>query len=423
MSVFIFDSYEFDDASQTARFNYALEDGRKFQESVVFAGDSDYDTQVLDRAMFLAFVIVGISYYKTFPTREVMFRDHAITQPQADFFNLVYQEGLSQYAYENNLTRSQLARFIATSETELPQLDYAGEGTIVLESGGKDSLLLTSLLQGTENGFTPWYVTNTTEHPRVLDVLGSPLAVARRTLDSRALQQSSEDGGKNGHVPVTYIMQSLALIQAILLGKNTVVVSIAHEGEEPHGQIGDLAVNHQWSKTWGAEQAFASYVNDFVASKLRVGSPLRQFSEMKVAELFVRHAWDKYGHEFSSCNVANYRQGHVNSTLSWCGKCPKCANSYLLFAPFLDASELQSLFGGKDMYAEPLLVDTFKGLLGIDGVMKPFECVGEIDELRLAYHMALERGGYNSLPFEVPASSFDYQQTYPAQAWATTMIQ
>lgn len=423
MRQFIFQSYEFNKATQTAMFNYGFDDGREFQESVVFAGTSDYDAKVLDRAMFLAFVLVGVSYYKTFPTREVLFSEHTLTQDQADFFTRVYQEGLGQFAYENNLTRGQLAQFIASADQKIKPLDYVGEGSIVLESGGKDSLLLTSLLQESGRDFTPWYVTNTADHPQVLDTLNSPLTVATRVLDYQALQQAIADGGKNGHVPVTYILQSFALIQAILLGKDTVVVSIAHEGEEPHGQIGNLAVNHQWSKTWGAEQAFASYVNDFIASGLRIGSPLRQFSEMKVAELFVRHAWGEFGHLFSSCNVANYRQGHANSTLKWCGECPKCANSYLLFAPFLEASELQTLFGGQDLFVKPLLVDTFKGLLGVDGVMKPFECVGEVDELRFAYHKALAQGGYQQLPFEVPVSSFDYQQTYPAQAWATTMLQ
>ena len=142
-----------------------------------------------------------------------------------------------------------------------------------------------------------------------------------------------------------------------------------------------------------------------------------------MAELFVEHTWATYGHTFSSCNVINYQQGHMNSTLKWCGECPKCANSYLLFAPFLEASELQALFNGQDLFAKPLLEQTFKGLLGVDGVMKPFECVGEIDELRLAYHMAQKKGGYQPLPFAVPESSFDYTVTYPAQPWAAKMLQ
>jgi hypothetical protein len=89
----------------------------------------------------------------------------------------------------------------------------------------------------------------------------------------------------------------------------------------------------------------------------------------------------------------------------------------------LEATELQSLFNGQDLFAKPSLQETFKGLLDIDGVMKPFECVGEVDELRLAYHKAQARGGYQQLSFEVPESSFDYTQIYPAQGWAAKMLQ
>jgi len=51
-------------------------------------------------------------------------------------------------------------------------------------------------------------------------------------------------------------------------------------------------------------------------------------------------------------------------------------------------------------------------------VMKPFECVGEIDELRFAYHLAQEKGGYQPVSFAVPVATFDYKASYPAQDWA-----
>ena len=80
----------------------------------------------------------------------------------------------------------------------------------------------------------------------------------------------------------------------------------------------------------------------------------------------------------------------------------------------MSAKELIAIFGC-DLYTKLELAETFKGLLGIDGVMKPFECVGEIDELRYAYHRAQNRGHYAALPFEVPrAGSFDIDRQYPS---------
>ncbi len=417
MSQFIFEKYDFDAVQGLASFHYRYDDGRQFVETVRFEPAEGYDEKVLEKALFLAFVVIGTSYAKTFPTPDVLLEVGELDDWQADFFNNVYQEGLSQYAFENQLTRDDLPQFSAAKESSSTPVPYAGEGVLALQSGGKDSLLTATLLAKKGTSFVAWYLGNSDTHPALLQELGAPLVTATRTIDHDALRTALADGAKNGHVPVTYIVQSLAVIQAILLGKNKVLVSIAHEGEEPHAAIGNLEVTHQWSKTWAAEQAFADYVHRYISADLHIGSPLRRYSELRVAELFVEHAWARFGHAFSSCNRANYQQGANNTTLQWCGDCPKCANSYLLFAPFVDALELQSLFAGKDLFAVATLSDTFKGLLGVDGVMKPFECVGEIDELRTAYHWAMKKGGYQPLPFDVPVTQFDYLTVYPAQQW------
>lgn len=423
MNRFIFERYEFETTTNTAHFYYAFEDGRAFHESVSFDAEAEYNLELLERALFLAFILVGVSYYKLFPSAEVVLPcdlDHW----QVRFFNHVYQEGLSQFAYENELTRHDLAHFVFSLDAPAPSpVPYAGSGRLVLQSGGKDSLLVASILHEKDTPYIAWYLGSTPKYPALLEQLGVSLKSSVRSIDIAGLKAGIHDGGKDGHVPITYIVQSFALIQAILLGKNEVIVSIAHEGEEPHHHIDDLAVTHQWSKTWSAEQDFSHYVSTYISPDLRVGSPLRSLSEMRVAELFVEHAWEAFGHSFSSCNVANYQQGNDNTTLKWCGNCPKCANSYLLFAPFLPASELQSIFGGQDLFSKSTLSRTFMGLLDINNVPKPFECIGEIDELRLAYDKSQQRGGYDALPFDVPASHFDSARTYDAQAWATEMLQ
>ena len=423
MNKFIFKSYDFNPTTRTAFFRYGFEDGTEFEESVQFSQAGEYDKELLDRVLFLSFMLVGTSYYKAFPSREVMMEAGALDEWQAKFFNTVYQEGLSQFAFENQLTRDDLVHFTptATSGAKAP-LRAAGNGVLSLQSGGKDSLLSATLLGEKEVPFTSWYIGSSSHYPMVLEMIGRPLMTAERFIDIESLKETKERGGLNGHVPITYIVTSFALIDAVLNGARTVVLSIGHEGEEPHDWIGDLPVNHQWSKTWPAEQALAEYIHRYISADLQVGSPLRGFAELKIAELFATHAWERYGYEFSSCNRANYMQGNDNTTLKWCGECPKCANSFLLFAPFVPADELKGLFDGQDLFEKPMLQETFKGLLGIEGVMKPFECVGEIAELRLAYHMAQGRG-YGDLSFDVPESDFDYQQEYDAQAWARQMIQ
>lgn len=417
---FVFRGYEFDQATRTATFSYSFDDRNlSFKEVVQFAGGgAEYDREALVRALDLAHILIGTSYYKTFPTKDVRFANGGVDGWQADFFNKVYQEGMSQFAFENHLTRADLARFTAGAEGSQP-VSYEGDGVIALQSGGKDSLLTAALLREKNVRAKPLYVTSSDSYPAIIDSVGAPLVI-KRTLDHAALNTAKEQGGLNGHVPVTYIVLSLGLIQAILSGKDTVLASIGREGEEPHAWIDDLPVNHQWSKTWLAEQAFADYVQQYISADIRVGSPLRQYSEVKIAELFAEECWEQYGHSFSSCNVANYEQGADNTLLKWCGECPKCANSYLLFAPFIPPAELASVFGG-DLFAKASLAETFKGLLGVDGAFKPFECVGEVAELGWAYHAA-QQGGYTALSLDVPVSDFDKDITGEAQDWAKNLM-
>ncbi len=400
-NIFKFLSYHFDRTSFSATFVYQGIDNTIFTENVTFDKHSDTNhkrfnplnnpelDKLLDHALFLAFVLLGTSYYKSHPTTLVSL-PKKIDNWQANFFNKVYQEGLSQYAFENHLTRKQLAHFQPTTTISDHPIDYQGYGVISLQSGGKDSLLVASLLNESQINFTPWYVSSSPDgkHPEVIDNLFPQLikkdaSIAIRQIDQFHLQQTK---GLNGHVPVTYINESLAIIQAILNNQNIILAGIGQEGTEPHSYIEDLAVNHQWSKTWEAELLLAEYVKRYISHNIHIGSPIRKYSELRIAELFINKCWQRYGYQFSSCNNANYRQKTDNSRLTWCGTCPKCANTYLLFCPFLPPHLLQTLFNDTDLFQKPSLTNTFKGLLGIGQETKPFECVGTYEELRFAYH-------------------------------------
>lgn len=409
---FVFEKYSFDASSGEALFEYSFDSKIYFREKAIFKDiASDYDRDVLEKALQLSFYLAGVSYYKCYPTKQAVFKMAQPNKAQAAFLTRVYSEGLSQFMFENQLELGDMVNFIG-DEAEPSSSQYIGGGLIALQSGGKDSLLLAELLIERERDFMPLYISSSDGYPAVLDKIGYEVKTTDRQIDIDSLRQAKQNGALNGHVPVTYIISSYAIIEAILHNKNTVLTAIGNEGEEPHEYIGDMPVNHQWSKTREAENILSEYISAHISPYIRVGSPLRGFSELKIAELFVQKCWTKYGHSFSSCNRANYQQGNNNTQLKWCGDCPKCANSYLLFAPFVEPSELQLLFGGQDLFTKPSLTETFKGLLGIDGVMKPFECVGETGELRLAYHMAREKyGAAYSLPFNVSESEFDYQKT------------
>lgn len=443
LNSFVISDCVFDENTYIAKFYYSYKDKYDFCEEIHFVKNPDSDLsdtqrELLTRALALANVIIGTSYYKTRPTTDVWLCGR-IDHFQREMFDTIYQDGLSQFAYENNLTRANLGSFSHvekfsklishspdaenTLAFDTKPIAYNGNGILALQSGGKDSILTATILNEKNIPWTALYISSDKDasHPQVIDELGAKkVQVITRIIDHQGLK--SVKHGLNGHVPVTYINTAIALVQAILNGDSKILTSIGHEGVEPHtiiksppsSGLPDLPVNHQWSKTWEAEQLFAEYVSRYLSSNIKVGSILRPYSELKIAELFAKKCWGQYGHRFSSCNRANYRQGKTNTKLHWCGECAKCANSYLLFAPFIKADDLNSLFPkSKSLFEKKKLITDFKGLLGIGGTMKPFECVGEIAELRKSYH--LKSSDYPDLPFTVPESDFDYNNKHPGQ--------
>ena len=423
---FYIDSYEFDLTKMTATFRYNFDNIRHFEEVISFASAAEnIDEELLEKTLQLAHVLLGISYYKTFPTRHIEVKSFGLSDYQAAFFSEVYKDGLSQYIFENHLEPSDIAGFESGGRPSEPVVVYESKGVSVMQSGGKDSLLLAEILRTKAADFSTLYVDTGKTHPQVIEKVGAQMhRDIHRHIDRAALATAMHEEGLNGHVPITYMFISLALIDMVLHNESTLLLAVGQEGEEPYAMLGDYAIRHQWSKTWRAEQRMAAYVETELSPRLKVGSPLRAYTELKIAELFSERCWQKYAGDFSSCNIGNYIQGQTNEELIWCGECAKCANSFLLFAPFIEPRDLMDVFHG-NLFTRPLLAETFQGLLGIDGATKPFECVGETDELRLAYQMARERfpeAGYE-LPFTVPESSFDYEARGQAQEWAAAMIQ
>jgi hypothetical protein len=178
--------------------------------------------------------------------------------------------------------------------------------------------------------------------------------------------------------------------------------------DEPNTSWKGLEVNHQYSKSSMFEGAIAHYVQTYIASDMEYYSILRPLSELRIAEIFCNNYIDKYQGLFSSCNVANFKQGNT-SQMTWCGECPKCAFVFAIFSPFLPKAKLMNLFGSRDLFADDKLRGTFEQMLGIDG-HKPLECVGEVAEVRTALQLAKDSGQYPELEqFNFPKPDYDYK--------------
>jgi hypothetical protein len=193
------------------------------------------------------------------------------------------------------------------------------------------------------------------------------------------LFEFNRQGAYNGHIPVTAINSAILAFAAILHGVDQVVFSNEHSASYGSVIAGTGEVNHQWSKGWAFEQAFAAHLRSHVAADLGYYSLLRPLSELAVARQFAR--LDRYDAHFSSCN-RNFHILGERPVNRWCGICPKCHFVFLALAPFLPKPRLMRIFG-RNLLDDPAQAAGYDALLEFQD-HKPFECVGEGRESRAA---------------------------------------
>jgi hypothetical protein len=75
----------------------------------------------------------------------------------------------------------------------------------------------------------------------------------------------------------------------------------------------------------------------------------------------------------------------------WCGSCDKCRFVQLALAPFTERGQLVADLGF-DALDDPQQVDAFATML--DAATKPFECVGTVEEVRLALDLLAATDGW-----------------------------
>jgi len=389
--VFRFVRCELDAATGVAELVYAFDDGPELIETITVPGApfalAGARATAVERALRLLHLIAGVSYYKAAVPETIRIDSYAIDADTAALLELIYVNGLGEFAYRNGLNLHGKIRFpvdAAAADTKAGPSGLKPHALVAI-GGGKDSLVSIEALRtlGVEQTVT-W-------------IGGSQLiaACAQRTelptLNlGRALApqlfELNRQGAYNGHIPVTVVNSAIMVLAALLHGVDQVVFS--NERSASYGSLieGTGEVNHQWSKGWACEQAFGDYVQKHVAADLHYYSLLRPLSELAVARQFART--DRYDTHFSSCN-RNFHILGERPASRWCGVCPKCHFVFLALAPFMPKPRLVGIFG-RNLLDDAAQTDGFDALLEYRN-HKPFECVGEGRESRAAMAALAER--------------------------------
>lgn len=392
---FVFQSYAFDRASGILRLHYRFSGASEFEEILHFpASDrilSAAEEGALDRAFRVIFLLAGVSYYKAFAPETMTCEAFPLDPQTAKFVEDVYAHGLGEFAYRNGLDMTGRAKF--------DQPCLSGDAPVALSwdmdphacipiGGGKDSLLTFGLMKKTQTPLTLFAVGSCAGNvaapiQAAFDRAGVPSVAVLRHLSPR-LHEVNAQGALNGHVPITAIVSAIALAAAILYGWSSVVMSNERSANAGNLDRNGSDINHQFSKSFAFEDAFARYIEQHVTRSISYFSLLRPLSEASIARQFAKL---KQWHDcFRSCNTA-FKQELACRSKFWCCSCPKCRFVYLALAPFMSRSALIRIFG-RDLLDDPQHISGYEELCGL-GAHKPFECVGEVQESAALMHRLL----------------------------------
>jgi UDP-N-acetyl-alpha-D-muramoyl-L-alanyl-L-glutamate epimerase len=394
---FRYEGYDVDPAENRLTCRYSL-DGRPFRERVSFPGGGHWDDPALDAAARLVFLLAGVSYYKTAAPPLVELPATPLRPEEATFLRSFYRDGLGEYAHRNGLDLDGL-------RIEAPSLDArpapapapAQRRPLVPFGGGIDSIVTVELVR--PQGDAALFVVSrpgdrfaAIERPAA--VTGLPVVRAEREIDAQVLR-SRQLGFLNGHVPVTGIISAIAVMAAVLDGRDAVVMSNEWSSSASTIEVGGRSINHQYSKSHSFESAFRRVLRQSLGASVDYFSRLRPYSELLIAERFA--ALTEYHLAFQSCN----RGFHIDPAQRldhWCGRCDKCCFIDLVLAPFVDADALTKTFGGHEPLDDLSLLATFEALVGTSGAARPWECVGEVNECRAAVALATPRADRRHTP-------------------------
>lgn len=381
---FSFTSWEFNPKTSLLTLCYESSEYGPFTEKYIFQNIDpqryiDHQIQI-DAAIDCLHWMAGVSYYKTALAKQIKFENTKPDVAQAAWLTETWQAGLAELAYENKL--SWLSHIQIDGIDKPPQhlpMELAPRSLVAI-GGGKDSLVSIEAIKAMNEEASLFMVGQSEFIKSVANHTGLPLLQINRAVDPK-LRAVNAAGAYNGHVPITAVNACVAVVAALLYDYDSVVFS--NERSADTGNIESESgqwINHQYSKSFSYEKAWQDIITQNITPNLHCFSLLRPFSELAIVQQFSKLT--AYFPHFSSCNRNFHLAGSQNTAHHWCGSCPKCAFVYLCLAPFVSKQALLDIFN-KELFLDDELIPLFESLLGLSG-FKPFECVGEEQECRLA---------------------------------------
>ena len=395
---FIISNYSWDPESLTASFCYSFDNKETFIEKIDFKPLKDGenfpilrdDKDEINQILAHLHIALWVSYYKLYPTKEIIVESSYLTENQKSFWNTFYLKWLWEFFYRNQLDPRGLANFISKEWAPIfeNKISLKADKSLVLFWWGKDSLVSVELLKERWEEFDLFsFWKEFPLHEIAAEPTHKKRLIIKRSLDLAQITKLLDQGYYNWHLPITGIISFVTIMVSYLYWYKATVTSLEKSADEWNTIYCDMEINHQRSKSAEFETLFKAYVSENISDDFSIYSLLRNWYEIKVVKEFAKYP--QYFHSFSSCN----RNFHLTwSKLTWddlwCWICPKCLFVYTMLRAFLWKESVNNIFN-KDLFEDGNLIPLFNELLGIDWI-KPFECVGTNEEMVLAFRLILQ---------------------------------
>ncbi len=327
------------------------------------------DTAEVAAAVRVLHLVAGVSYYKC--VAPVPLAMGSLHPAEAALVAALYDAGLREFAFRNDIDVPLPVEVMAGAGGLGGQGPGSGagaggrSGALVPIGGGKDSALVAALVpDGTLFAVNP-----VGAHEHLAQALGRDLVGARRTLDPQ-LRELVALGAPNGHVPVTAITSAISVLAATALGLRDVLMGIEQSADEPTVVTpAGVPVNHQFSKSWAAEQLLR---DAFAPTGVRYLSLLRPLSELGIGAAVARRGLAPH---IVSCNrvFTVWSSSAASREQRPCGTCAKCLFTALMVAPSSSPGAVAEQYGSA-LLDDPAHIPGVRALWSDE---KPFDCVGE----------------------------------------------
>jgi hypothetical protein len=396
----------FDPTSGVATFDYAVDGSthHEFADVLKFPlPDRPLSPDTVARAwrvMELLFVAAGVSYYKLLCPPAIELPTVKLAPATRRWAVELYRQGLAQHAYRHDLPHVlelDLDDEPGADAVDLVDPSFGDRPPLVAVGGGKDSIVSIEALRAAGLDPTLFSISKTPLLAEVVALAQLPTLTVTRVMDSRAAP-ILKAGGYKGHAPVTALNALIGVVTSVLHGLGPAVLSNERSADAANLVWRGHQINHQWAKGAEAEDLMREAVRAHAGLPDASFSLLNGMSELHIAQLFSR--FTAYDSKVTSCN--NAFRLFAQRSERWCGRCDKCRFVFLALAPFMTRDRLVGIVG-RDLLADPELVadpthlDGFRELLGLTG-HKPFECVGEITESRVALRLLAESPTWSAAP-------------------------